>query len=317
MPPSRRVAVARGGYGRSMLGSGLLGGSLTMAKAMAGDVARALDPLGLVDGSPPDDWLDARDPEYIRQVLPAIRAWSDVYFRAEVEGLEHVPEDEPALLVGNHSGGTLIADTFVFAQHFYDHFGAERAFHQLAHDLVFQVPGVRASLSRFGTVPASPGNMRAALGNGAALLVYPGGDHETYRPTWEQDQIDFAGRTGFAKLAIELGVPIVPVVAIGGQETALFLGQGQRISRLLGLARALRLKVFPVQLAPPLGVTLLDLPLRMPLPSKISIRVLPRIDLREELGADADPRQAYEIVTEQLQAELSLMAADRLLPVIG
>jgi 1-acyl-sn-glycerol-3-phosphate acyltransferase len=300
-----------------MLGSGVIGGSLAMAKAMAGDVARSLDPLGLLEGGPPDDWLEARDPEYIRRTVAAIRAWSDLYFRADVEGLDEIPDDEPVLLVGNHSGGTLIADTFVFAQHFYDHFGPERRFHQLAHDLVFQVPGVRASLSRFGTVPANPAYMRAALAKGAALLVYPGGDHETYRPTWQQDQIDFAGRTGFAKLALELGTPIVPVVAIGGQETALFLGQGQRISRALALDRALRLKVFPVQLAPPLGVTLLDLPLRMPLPSKISIHVLPRIDLHEELGPDADPQGAYELVTETMQAELSRMADERTLPVVG
>jgi 1-acyl-sn-glycerol-3-phosphate acyltransferase len=300
-----------------MLGSGVIGGSLAMAKAMAGDVARSLDPLGLLEGGPPDDWLEARNPEYIRRTVAAIRAWSDLYFRADVEGLDEIPDDEPVLLVGNHSGGTLIADTFVFAQHFYDHFGPERRFHQLAHDLVFQVPGVRASLSRFGTVPANPAYMRAALAKGAALLVYPGGDHETYRPTWQQDQIDFAGRTGFAKLALELGTPIVPVVAIGGQETALFLGQGQRISRALALDRALRLKVFPVQLAPPLGVTLLDLPLRMPLPSKISIHVLPRIDLHEELGPDADPQGAYELVTETMQAELSRMADERTLPVVG
>jgi len=300
-----------------MLGSGLIGGSFAMAKAMAGDVARSLDPLGIVDGSLPDDWLDARDPAYIEQALPAIRAWSEHYFRAEVEGLEHIPEDEPALLVGNHSGGTLIADTFDFSQHFYDHFGPQRRFHQLAHDLVFRVPGVRASLCRFGTVPASPENMHRALDRGAALLVYPGGDHETYRPSWEQDRIDFAGRTGFVKLSLELGTPIVPVVAIGGQETALFLGQGQRISRALGLDRALRLKVFPVQVAPPLGVTLLDLPLRVPLPSKITIRVLPRIDLREELGPDADPKAAYELVTEIMQAELSMLDAERTLPVVG
>jgi 1-acyl-sn-glycerol-3-phosphate acyltransferase len=300
-----------------MLGSGLIGGTLTMAKAMAGDVARTLDPLGLIDGAPPEDWLEARDVDYIERTLPAIRAWSEHYFRAEVDGLEQIPADEPVLLVGNHSGGTLIADTFVFAQHFYDHFGSGRRFHQLAHDLVFQVPGVRASLSRFGTVPASPANMRAALRKGAALLVYPGGDHETYRPTWQQDRIDFASRTGFLKLALELGVPIVPVVAIGGQETALFLGQGQRFSRALGLDRALRLKVFPVQLAPPLGVTLLDLPLRVPLPSKIAIRVLERIDLRDELGEDADLQEAYELVTGTMQAELTLMAADRLLPVVG
>jgi len=288
-----------------------------MAKVVAGDVARSLDPLGLVPGSPPGEWLDARDPDYIRQAVPAVRAWSEAYFRAEVDGLDEIPAEGPVLLVGNHSGGTLIADTFVFAQRFYDHFGPYRRFHQLAHDLVFQVPGVRASLSRFGTIPASPANMRAALERGAALLVYPGGDHETYRPTWEQDQIDFAGRTGFAKLALELDVPIVPIVAIGGQETALFLGRGGRFSRLLGLDRTLRLKVFPVQLAPPFGITLLDLPLRIPLPSKISIRVLPRIDLREELGEDAGPEDVYELVTGRMQSTLSDMADQRALPVIG
>jgi 1-acyl-sn-glycerol-3-phosphate acyltransferase len=304
-----------------MLGSGVIGkalgaadGTLAMAQAMAGDVARS---LGVMNGASSDDWLDARDPDYIQRSLPAIRAWSDLYFRAEVEGLDEIPADEPVLLVGNHSGGTLIADTFVFSQHFYDHFGPERRFHQLAHDLVFQLPGVRASLSRFGTVPANPGNMRRALDRGAALLVYPGGDHETYRPTWEQDTIDFAGRTGFVKLALELGTPIVPVVAIGGQETALFLGRGQRISRLLGLDKALRLKVFPVQVAPPFGVTVLDLPLRVPLPAKIKIRVLPRIDLRGELGEDADLQDAYDLVTGRMQDALSDLSDERTLPIVG
>ena len=200
-----------------------------------------------------------------------------------------MPAHGPVLLVGNHSGGTLIADTFVFAQAFYDHFGADRVFYQLAHDLVFKVPGVRAMLTPYGTVPASPENMRRALARGAALLVYPGGDHETYRATWHSAEIDFAHRTGFVRLALELGVPIVPVVAIGGQETALFLGQGERIARLLHLHRLLRVDVAPVQIAPPWGVTVLDLPGRVPLPAKITVEVLPPIDLAAELGADADP----------------------------
>src|SRR3954454_987926 len=198
--------------------------ALRMAEVMFADVARSLDLTG--DDGPPGDWLDARDPKYIEESLPALRAWSDYYFRAEVEGLEHIPEDEPVLLVGNHSGGTLIADTFVFAQAFYDYFGPERRFHQLAHDLVFKLPGARASLLRYGTVPANPGNMARALERGAALLVYPGGDHETFRPTWESAEIDFDGRTGFVRLALEHEARIVPVVAIGGQETAFFLGQG-------------------------------------------------------------------------------------------
>jgi 1-acyl-sn-glycerol-3-phosphate acyltransferase len=270
-----------------------------------------------VDGDGTTDPLEARDPEYIRETLPALRLLSEAYFRADVEGLENIPADEPVLLVGNHSGGTMIADTFVFSQAFYDHFGAERRFHQLAHDLVFKAIGARAMLTKYGTVPASPENMRRALGRGAALLVYPGGDHESYRPSWETAEVDLAGREGFARLALELGTPIVPVVAIGGQETALFLGQGRGLAKRLRLDRLLRLKVLPAQIGPPFGLTFLDLPGRIPLPAKITVRVLPRIDLREALGADATPGDAYRLVTETMQETLDELAAERTLPVIG
>jgi 1-acyl-sn-glycerol-3-phosphate acyltransferase len=297
----------------------LLGASAGWARmlgAVAGDVAGAVNPVG-GNGHGPDDWLDAWDPQYIRTTLPTLRLFSDVYHRAEVRGLDNIPEEGPVLLVGNHSGGTLISDTFVFAQAFYDHFGPLRRFHQLAHDLVFQLPGVRASLSRFGTVPASPENMARALERDAALLVYPGGDHETYRPSWESAEIDFAGRTGFVKLAIEHDVPIVPVVAIGGQETALFLGRGGRLARLFQLDRLLRLKVLPAQVGPPFGVTVLDLPGRIPLPAKITIRALPQIDLKKQFGGKPDIEEAYELVTGRMQKALHDLDAERSLPVIG
>jgi 1-acyl-sn-glycerol-3-phosphate acyltransferase len=288
---------------------GAAAGSARMAAAATEDV------VGL--RRHPDDWLDAWDPAYIRTTLPALRAMSKLYFRAEVRGLSNIPAEGPILLVGNHSGGTLIADTFVFAQGFYDHFGPLRRFHQLAHDLVFKLPGARASLSRYGTVPASPENMRRALERDAALLVYPGGDHETYRPSWESDRIDFAGRQGFAQLAIEYGVPIVPVVAIGGQETALFLGQGRDLARRLRLDRLLRLKVFPAQVAPPFGFTIMDLPARVPLPAKIVVRVLPKIDLKQRLGSSPDLDDAYELVTGRMQDALSNLSDERAIPVVG
>jgi 1-acyl-sn-glycerol-3-phosphate acyltransferase len=291
-----------------------VGGVARMAQAVAEDLAGTVD---LPGGRPqPDDPLDARDPEYIAATLPALRTMSAAYFRGEVEGLENVP-DGPVLMVGNHSGGTLIADTFVLAQAFYDHFGPERTFHQLAHDLVFAVPGLRAMVTRYGTIPASRKNMRRALDRDAALLVYPGGDHETYRPSWESAEIDFAGRTGFVELALELGTPIVPVVAIGGQETALFLGQGSGLARVLQLDRLARLKVLPAQIGPPFGLTMLDLPLRFPLPAKIKVRVLPPIDLAQELGADPSPEDGYALVTERMQATLTDLAEDRTLPVLG
>jgi 1-acyl-sn-glycerol-3-phosphate acyltransferase len=292
-------------------------GNLRMLGVVARDVVNTIDVLGAVDGDPPANWLDARDSAYIRRTLPALRLWTELYFRAEVRGLEHIPRDGPVLLVGNHSGGTLIADTFVFAQSFYDRFGATRPFHQLAHDLVFRVPGIRAMLSRYGTVPASPENMRRALDRDAALLVYPGGDHETYRPSWESSDVDFAGRTGFVKLALEQGVPVIPVVAIGGQETALFLGQGRDLARALRLDRMLRLKVLPAQVAPPFGLTVLDLPGRIPLPAKITVQVLPPIDLGERLGSEPDVKEGYRLVTGRMQRTLDDLAADRTLPVVG
>jgi 1-acyl-sn-glycerol-3-phosphate acyltransferase len=288
---------------------GAAAGSARMAAAATEDV------VGM--RRHPDDWLDAWDPGYIRTTLPALRALSKVYFRAEVRGLSNIPAEGPLLLVGNHSGGTLIADTFVFAQAFYDHFGPLRRFHQLAHDLVFKIPGARASLSRYGTVPASPENMKRALERDAALLVYPGGDHESYRPTWESDKIDFAGRRGFARLAIEHNCPIVPVVAIGGQETALFLGQGRDLARLFRLDRLLRVKVLAAQVAPPFGLTIMDLPGRLPLPAKIVVRVLPKIDLKERLGKNADPDDAYELVTGRMQTALSDLSEERSLPIVG
>ena len=310
---SRRTSVAR------LVGAvpGSAAGVSRMLGAASVDIAGALDPRHLAGGRPASDPLDLRDPEYIRRTLPALRAMSDVYFRAEVRGMEHIPARGPVLLVGNHSGGTLIADTFVFAQAFYDHFGADRVFHQLAHDLVFKAPGVRALLTPYGTVPASPQNMRRALARDAALLVYPGGDRETYRATWHSADIDFGHRTGFVHLAQELGVPIVPVVAIGGQETALFLGQGERVARLLHLHRLLRLDVVPVQIGPPWGVTVLDLPGRVPLPAKITVEVLPAIDLAAELGPDADADEGYDLVTGRMQRTLDELAEARSYPLIG
>ncbi len=284
---------------------------LRMAAAGAGDVAST------VARRQRPGPFDFRDPDYIERTLPALRLASQLYFRADVRGLENIPAQGGVLLVGNHSGGTLIADTFVFVQAFYDHFGTERRFHQLAHDLVFKAVGPRVMAQRYGTVPASPSNMAEALRREAALLVYPGGDHETYRPSWESAKVDFAERTGFVELALEHKVPIVPVVSIGGQETALFLGQGRQAARALRLDRLLRLKVLPAAIGPPLGVTVLDLPVRVPLPSKISIRVLKPIDLHRRLGGDGTPEEGYDLVTATMQRTLTRLDHARDLPVVG
>ena len=227
-----------------------------------------------------------------------------------------IPEDRPVLLVGNHSGGNITPDTTVFTLAFYTYFGVERRFHQLAHNLVLNSP-IGPLLRRYGTVAASPENARKALDAGAAVLVYPGGDWEVHRPSWQSGKVDFAGRRGFVRLALETGVPIVPVVSIGGQETALFLSHGERLSRTLRLDRLFRLKVLPISLTLPWIVNVGDFMGHLPLPAKITIQVLEPIDLIERFGRDPDVDEVYDHVTKVMQEELDNLAAERRLPVLG
>src|SRR5213079_3528375 len=145
--------------------------------------------------------LDERDPDYIRETLPGMWLLASFYFRAEVRGLHNIPAEGPVLLVGNHSGGNVTPDTTVFTLAFNTYFGVERRFYQLAHNLVLAMPGL-GYLRKYGTVAASPENADKALSSGAALLVYPGGDYEVHRPSWESGKVDFGGRKGFIRLAL-------------------------------------------------------------------------------------------------------------------
>jgi 1-acyl-sn-glycerol-3-phosphate acyltransferase len=260
--------------------------------------------------------LDERDPDYIRETLPRMWLLSSLYFRGEVRGLGHIPDEGAALLVGNHSGGNLTPDTTVFSLAFHAYFGVERPFHQLAHNLVLSMPGL-GFLRKYGTVAASPENARKALQSGAAVLVYPGGDREVHRPSWQGGRIAFGDRKGYVRLALDQDVPIVPVVAVGGQETALFLTQGEALSRLLLLDRLMRLKVLPISLGPPWGLNVGDFLGHIPLPAKITVEVLPPIHLREEFGAEPDVDEVHAHVTRLMQETLDALSAERRFPVIG
>jgi 1-acyl-sn-glycerol-3-phosphate acyltransferase len=260
--------------------------------------------------------LDERDPDYIRESLPGLWLLATLWFRAEVRGLENIPEDGAVLLVGNHSGGNMTPDTTVFTLAFNTYFGVERRFFQLAHNLVLAMPGL-SYLRRYGTVAASPENADKALSSGAALLVYPGGDYEVHRPSWQSHRVDFGGRKGFIRLALSKDVPIVPVVSIGGQETALFLSRGEWLARLLRLDKLFRLKVLPISLALPWGLNVGDMLGHFPLPAKITIQVLPAIDLRKEFGRNPDIDEVYDEIIRRMQRTLDSLAAERRLPVLG
>jgi 1-acyl-sn-glycerol-3-phosphate acyltransferase len=305
---SRESSNGAGPEGVARAAAGALSATSSLAQ-MAGRLISAV--AAQAQRRVPRADLDERDPDYIRETLPGLWMLASLYFRADVRGLHNIPEEGPVLLVGNHSGGNLTPDTHVFSLAFTTYFGVERRFHQLAHNLVLSMPGL-GMLRKYGTVAATPENAERALDCGAALLVYPGGDYEVHRPSWESAQVDFGGRRGFIRLAQSKGVPLVPVVAIGGQETALFLSRGEGLARLLGLDRMFRLKVLPVSLALPWGVNVGDMLGHIPLPAKITMQVLEPIDVS---GMDVD--EAYELVLGEMQTALSGLAEERSLPVLG
>jgi 1-acyl-sn-glycerol-3-phosphate acyltransferase len=285
------------------------GGGNVLSRALAGLAKQVQRQIPSAD-------LDDRDPDYIRENLPRLWLLSSLYFRAEVRGLGNVPEEGGVLLVANHSGGNVSPETGIITLAFSAYFGVERRYHQLAHNLVVSAPGL-GFLRKFGTVAASHENARLALGSGAALLVFPGGDYEVHRPSWHGNRVDFGGRKGFIRLALDQNVPIVPVVTVGGQETALFLTRGEGLAKALRIDKLLRLKVLPVSIALPWVINIGDMAGHIPLPAKITTEVLPPIDLREEFGPDPDVDEIYDHVMRVMQETLDALASERRFPVIG
>jgi 1-acyl-sn-glycerol-3-phosphate acyltransferase len=259
--------------------------------------------------------LDHRDPDFMRELLPLTWMFVTAWFRPDIRGLDQIPGDGPVLIVGNHTGGASSPEVHISQLAISTYFGVERPHYQLAHRMVLNSP-VGPLLRRFGTVEADPDNAAKALDAGAIVSVFPGGDHEVYRPTWESARIDMGGRKGFLKLAVEKDVPIVPMVTLGGQETALFLSRGEGLARFLGLDTRLRLKTLPIMLSLPFGLQIGPLP-HLPLPAKVTMRLLEPIDLRERYGDDPDIDAVYDDLVSVMQETLTALQRERRLPVIG
>jgi 1-acyl-sn-glycerol-3-phosphate acyltransferase len=249
---------------------------------------------------------------FLRLLEPLVAGWH----RAEVRGLENVPEG-PSLLVSNHSGGFFTMDFPILAMSWAKRFGIARPLYLLAHSAIVGGPSADL-LRRMGLVPASSDNAREALRAGAPLLVFPGGDYDAGRPTSKRNIVDFAGRTGYVATALEAGVPIVPVVSIGGQENQLYLARGRRLAQRLGTPSIARLSVLPITFGFPWGPSLgLVAPLNLPLPTKIVTVVLPPVDIHAEFGPDPDRHVVDEHVRKVMQAALDELARQRRFPVIG
>ncbi|OBJ50344.1 lysophospholipid acyltransferase family protein [Mycobacterium sp. 1423905.2] len=254
------------------------------------------------------------DPAFTKQVVDAIGPLLKGWHRAEVRNLGNIPAAGGALVVSNHSGGMLTPDVMIFSPAFYAAFGYDRPVYTLGHYGLFVGP-LQSWLRRLGVIEASRENAAAALRSGAVVLVFPGGDYDSYRPTLSANTVDFNGRTGYVRTAIEAGVPIVPTVSIGAQETQLFLTRGNWLARRLGLTKA-RLDILPLSFGVPFGMSMI-FPPNLPLPSKIVTEVLEPIDVTARFGADPDVSEVDAYVRSVMENALQRLAAQRRFPVLG
>src|ERR671912_840610 len=140
--------------------------------------------------------------------------WLKMLFRPRVEGLEHVPTEGAAIIASNHLS---------FSDSIFMPLAVPRRVTFLAKQEYFTGKGLKGWLIRMfftgaGQVPidrASGSAAKAALETGKRILaegnllgIYPEG-------TRSPDGQLYRGKTGVARMALEAGVPVIPVAAIG------------------------------------------------------------------------------------------------------
>jgi 1-acyl-sn-glycerol-3-phosphate acyltransferase len=216
----------------------------------------------------------AYDPELVRRILPGVKKLFGPgrYFSVDVTGWENVPEG-PVMIVSNHSGGTTIPDVWGFVAAWYQNYGVHRPLHPMAHEIILSTQLTGEFFARRGVLR---GNREVALSVlrdfKRDLMVMPGGDVDTWRPYSERYSVRFGGRTGYARLALQAGVPIVPLAHEGAHSTLIVLSDGRRFARALGLPALARASIWPVHLSLPWGLAIGPWP-HIPTPARFRYRL--------------------------------------------
>jgi diacylglycerol O-acyltransferase len=269
--------------------------------------------------APKREGINGPDPQFMQAQAGLWNLLLDYYFRVEIEGWERLPE-RPSLLIGVHSGGALTMDAWTVVWSWWRRFGEQRILHGTAHDALMNLPGLGAYFRRSGVISPFKENIAAAFAADHDVILWPGGEVDSFRSWGKRDQVVLAGRKGFIRLAIREQVPIVPVATIGGHDTFFVLSEGRGLAKMLGLKKHFRTDVAPITLSVPFGITLEPLPTHIPLPAKI------RTEFLEPVELDTDPERVndneyvdkmYHEIEGRIQAGVDRLAQRRRFPVFG
>ena len=262
--------------------------------------------------------LDDFDPEWVERQKYFWNPLCDYWFRMEIEGWERLP-DPPCLLIGIHSGAPFVWDAWTVGIQWWRRFGDERVLHGTAHDVLMAAPGLGSYFRKMGVLPAAPDSIATALAAGRDVALWPGGEIDSLRPWTERDEAKLGGRTGFVKMAIGAGVPIVPIATVGGADAMPVLFSGRQLASALQLDRIARLKMFPIALSAPWGIGPAVLP-EIPFPTKIRTAFQGPVELDgdPERAADEDYVESkYHEVEQAIQHGMNALARRRRLPLLG
>lgn len=257
----------------------------------------------LSDGAPleptPSEW----EIRAFEAFFAPVTAWTSPRFF----GLDNIPAQGPVLIVANHNllGGI---DAPLLMPAILRERG--RLVRGLAEH-VLMVPVVRQILHRFGAVRGTRANCLTLLERGEAVVVFPGGGREAIRRKGEKYVLKWEGRTGFARMAIQAGVPIVPLAMIGIDDAYDIVFDGQHpVMRPLRWTCSL-LGINP-ELNPPLvkgiGPTPLPRPERFYFSAGAPIDPTPWLEAEDLDAAAADLR---DVVRKGLEEELEFLFAER------
>jgi 1-acyl-sn-glycerol-3-phosphate acyltransferase len=210
----------------------------------------------------------------------------------EVSGVDNLPADGPALLVCNH-GGALPWDGVMLKTAIQRNHAGGRSLRWLIEDYVFHSPFMGAFLNRIGAVRACQENAERLLAQGELLAVFPEGVKGVEKPYSKRYELQRFGRGGHVKLALRMGVPLIPAAIVGAEETHPLLHPVRAFSKAVGLPFIPITPTFP--LLGPLGL--------MPLPSRWRIAIgKPLADLDGLDASDAEDTLRVNELNERVRS---------------
>jgi 1-acyl-sn-glycerol-3-phosphate acyltransferase len=223
-----------------------------------------------------------------RVLLQLVKPLYEYWWRADWRGLEHVPAEGAALLVGNHSG-TIAVDATVMKFGVLDKHPAQRHVRLLAAEMVFRLPFVAPLARKSGNTLACDEDALRLLGEGELVGVFPEGYKGVGKGYRNRYKVQRFGRGGFVELALKARVPIVPVAIVGAEEIYPMIYNAKTLARMGGFPYFPITPFFP--LLGPLGL--------IPLPSKWIIEFGPPI-MTDRFDPDAwqDGMLVFELVDQ-------------------